>query len=566
MFRKNTTQQLTLEDPTINLPKYLRKNLEKSWASPFNQYIFSNINEERFEVLYSNEVSRPNTPVNVLVGLLILKENFMLPDEDLVGSLHFDMRFQFALGTTSYEKQPVSINTIYNFRARVLEYEKKTGRDLIKEEIEALAALMESEMKIDGKMLRMDSMMISSSCKKLSRIELVYTVNLKIVKALNKINPNLVPEELVCYLKEGHKNETIYRTRDKDATTKLEWLLSHSLLLKQVCSKYGDEVTQTEVFELLNRLLEEQMELNEEGKSVPKDGKNLHSEILQNPSDPDATYREKYISNVGYVANLVESFNEESGVITHYDFKPNTYSDIKFCEELIDTLGEANGINVLTDGAYYSYEMEQKAKKQGIELKPGQLVGKAPSQDKLPYSSFEIDEETQKITLCPNKQVPQMSYFSKNSHTAKFKDDQCQHCPFLEQCPVKKEKKGYSIKFSNKSYSNSKVRQAMLTKEYIQLTNKRAGIEGIPSVIRRKYQVDAMPVRGLLRSKIVFGFKVGAYNFNKLLRYLKKKGMLGYNTILVVYLYTFIGNFINVAKTVCVAIRLKISKTSVFGF
>ena len=114
MFRKNTAQQLNLDDPTITLPKYLRKNLEKSWAVPFNTYIFSNIQEERFSVLYSNEVSRPNAPINVLVGLLILKQNFGLTDEDAIGSLHFDMRFQFALGTTSYEKQPISINTLYN--------------------------------------------------------------------------------------------------------------------------------------------------------------------------------------------------------------------------------------------------------------------------------------------------------------------------------------------------------------------------------------------------------------------------------------------------------------------
>ena len=41
MFRKNTAQQLNLDDPTITLPKYLRRNLEKSWAASFNTYIFS---------------------------------------------------------------------------------------------------------------------------------------------------------------------------------------------------------------------------------------------------------------------------------------------------------------------------------------------------------------------------------------------------------------------------------------------------------------------------------------------------------------------------------------------
>ena len=565
MFRKNSMQQLNLDDKIVNMPKYLRRNLEKSWATPFHKYVFSKINEDRFEVLYSDIVSRPNVPVNVLIALLILKENFGLSDEDLVGSLHFDMRFQYALGTTSYEKQPVSINTLYNFRSRVLEYEKLTGRDLIKEEIESIASTMEEEMNIDGKMLRMDSMMISSSCKKLSRIELVYTVNLKMIKLLNKVNPTIIPEELKCYLEDGHKNETIYRTRDKDTVSKLEWLIGHTVLLHKASFAQDKDITESEAFQLLTRLLEEQTKLDEEAKVIPKDGKELHSEILQNPSDPDATYRKKYSGNVGYVANIVESFNDESGIISHYDFKQNTYSDSKFCEDLLDTLGEAEGVNVLTDGAYYSYELDKKAKKQGIKLNPGQLVGKAPSEDKLPYAAFEIDEETNKIISCPNKEKPQMSYYSKSSHTAKFKTEQCERCPLFTQCPVKKEKKGYSVKFSHKSYETCKLREKMTTKEYIQLTNKRAGVEGIPCVIRRKYHADDMPVRGLLRSKMWFGFKVGAYNFNKMLRYLKKKGNLGLILLIMNILHTIYGNYrVNLNNSRKFSL-IKISKAAVFG-
>ncbi len=565
MFRKNDMQQLNLDDKLLAMPKYLRKNLEKSWAAPFHKYVFSKINEQRFEVLYSGVVSRPNAPVNVLVGLLILKENFGLPDEDVVGSLHFDMRFQYALGTTSYEKQPISINTLYNFRTRVLEYEKLTGRDLIKEEIESLAVSLQEEMKIDGKILRMDSMMISSSCKKLSRIELVYTVNLKMIKALNKINPLLIPMELQCYLEDGHKNETIYRTRDKEAASKLEWLLGHSLLLEQTCLSQSEEITQSEAFELLGRLLDEQIQQDEKGQTVPKDGKEIHSKILQNPSDPDATYREKYTGHVGYVANLVESFNDTAGIITHYNLKQNTYSDIQFCEDLIDELGQVQGINVLTDGAYYSYELDQKAKRQGIELKPGQLVGKAPSKEKLPYAAFEINQDTNKITSCPNNEKPLMSYYSSGSHTAKFKTEQCENCPLFTQCHTKRDKKGYSVKFSNKSYELSKMREILNTKEYIQLTNKRAGVEGIPSVIRRKYQVDAMPVRGLLRSKIWFGFKIGAYNFNKLLRYLKKTSILVSICIIINAIYIIIGNYIHRQEFFIKAHQKRISKVPVFG-
>lgn len=37
---------------------------------------FPAIDEERFSVLYSDKASRPNTPVNVIVGASIIKELF----------------------------------------------------------------------------------------------------------------------------------------------------------------------------------------------------------------------------------------------------------------------------------------------------------------------------------------------------------------------------------------------------------------------------------------------------------------------------------------------------------
>ena len=59
-------------------------------------------------MLYSNKASRPNTPVNVVVGALILKELLGLTDDELVEGLMFDIRYQYALHTTSFEEQPLS--------------------------------------------------------------------------------------------------------------------------------------------------------------------------------------------------------------------------------------------------------------------------------------------------------------------------------------------------------------------------------------------------------------------------------------------------------------------------
>ena len=43
----------------------------------------------------------------------------------------FDIRYQYALHTTSFEEQPISDRTLSRFRARVLSYETANDFDLI---------------------------------------------------------------------------------------------------------------------------------------------------------------------------------------------------------------------------------------------------------------------------------------------------------------------------------------------------------------------------------------------------------------------------------------------------
>ena len=61
-----------------------RKALERSWAKIFADEIFPAIDEERFSVLYSDKAPRPNAPVNVIIGALIIKELFDYADDEIV--------------------------------------------------------------------------------------------------------------------------------------------------------------------------------------------------------------------------------------------------------------------------------------------------------------------------------------------------------------------------------------------------------------------------------------------------------------------------------------------------
>ena len=68
----------------------------------------------------------------------------------------------------------------------------------------------------------------------------------------------------------------------------------------------------------------------------------------------------------------------------------------------------------------------------------------------------------------------------------------------------------------------AKYLEKLSTEEYMELTRKRNAVEGVMSVLRCKYRVDEIPTYGKLRSRAFFLFKIGAYNFNKLLRYQRR--------------------------------------------
>ena len=86
-FRENSNQQLSFNDTLWGLTEREKKALEKSWARTFAEEIFPNIDETRFSVLYSDKASRPNTPINVIVGDLVIKELFDYSDDEIVENL-----------------------------------------------------------------------------------------------------------------------------------------------------------------------------------------------------------------------------------------------------------------------------------------------------------------------------------------------------------------------------------------------------------------------------------------------------------------------------------------------
>lgn len=180
-FKANACQQLSLDDSFITLTERERKALEKSWAKIFADEIFPAIDEEHFSVLYSDKASRPNAPVNVIIGALIIKELFDYSDDEIVENLMLDLHLQYALHTTSFAEQPISDKTLSRFRKRCYDYETLHGIDLYQDCVKDLSGKIAKIMKLNGRIRRMDSMMIESNIRFLSRMELIYTCISKLV-------------------------------------------------------------------------------------------------------------------------------------------------------------------------------------------------------------------------------------------------------------------------------------------------------------------------------------------------------------------------------------------------
>lgn len=516
-FCHNISQQMCIEDPIYKLTDREQKFLKNSWAEEFSNTIFPIIDEDRFSVLYSdNPASRPNTPININIGLLMLKEIFGQSDTEAMESLMFDIRYQYALHTTSFEEQPISKNSLSNFRVAVYKYNEEHGVDLIQEEIESHAKEFKKILNIDGRTVRMDSLMISSSCKKLSRLEIMYSCVQRLINKVQELNLDILDDGLKVYLEKGHRNDTIYRCKDKDIDSKMKTLITDAVKLFDIC--HGQLIEETNEFKTLSRMIGDQTQ-NTKGELELKSSKEISSESLQNPTDPDATYRYKLKGHIGYVGNVVEEFDDDNKIITQYDLKQNTYSDQKFSKDTIDKLGkQEQEIDVLVDGAYYSEKLANEAKENNINFIPTNLVGRSTKAENKDYENFEIDENEHVVKECPMGFEPLDSNFKKGEYTAHFSKDKCNNCPNFANCPLKEQKKKYYFKISETKLHRIKLMQTMKTEEYIKIANKRAGIEGIPSTLRRRYKVDNLPVRGLVRSKIWFGFKIAAINCKRLIK------------------------------------------------
>lgn len=197
-----------------------------------------------------------------------------------------------------------------------------------------------------------------------------------------------------------------------------------------------------------------------------KDG-GLDSSVLQNPSDPDATYRIKAGKTCrGYAVNITESVSSAGSVVTDYQYEQSIYSDSQF---LKDSLKETEALEetsvLVTDGGYSGGDNTAPAAEKNIRLITTALTGKdAP--DAL--ADFEYNADGTEVIKCAAGHSPKSCSYTESTKQCRvsFLLEQCQNCPYRDQCSPKLKKTTASFITSQNASNRAKARQFMQTEEF----------------------------------------------------------------------------------------------------
>lgn len=156
----------------------------------------------------------------------------------------------------------------------------------------SLAENIREFMDISPDIRRMDSMMVESNIRKMGRLELLYTCLADLVKRISRDGHVELLDGLAHYAEADDRNKVIYYNRESSHAERLQKIIDDASTLLPRCK---DGYEHTEEYQFLLRAISEQTKEDGNGNGrIPKGKKDgMDSSVLQNPSDPDATFRKK---------------------------------------------------------------------------------------------------------------------------------------------------------------------------------------------------------------------------------------------------------------------------------
>jgi len=533
MFKKNTKHlQPAIISAASELSEKQRKRLESSWAGTFYEQFFCRIKEEAFAVLYSDIPSRPNVPVNVLVGLEALKAGYGWSDLELYENYCYNLQVRYALGYDRLGDGDFEIRTLYYFRERLSRYNAEKGINLLEEAFEQITDAQIMDLKVRTGMQRMDSTQVASNIVFASRLQLMVEALQRIERILSAADKARLADTLAPYMQDSAGHYT-YRVKGKEAVQEHLRQIGQAIhaLLLELKPDYASEPA----YQVMERIFAENFNLIEDSV-CPKENQELSSSCLQSVDDLEATYRTKGKNHYkGYVANVTETCDPENDLqlITKMQVAPNNVDDAQLMEETLPNLKERTELEVLyTDGGYGSPSADHILRDNQIEQIQTAIRGPKPDPHKFHLSDFDIQLDQQGAPThitCPYGQNVVITPARTTGLQARFDPEICTACPFHRdnRCQAKPQKRDqrYLLSFTLK-----KIRAAQRRKDFLSHKhngqNLRAAVEATVRSVKHPFPAGKLPVRGRFRITCMLIGSAMMTNARRIQNYLETRNKL----------------------------------------
>ena len=509
-----------LLDPWRHLGPKRRKLLDRSWAGLFREHILEELPVGELARHYHDDFGRPTKELYTVMGTVLLQQMHDLTDEDTVEELSFDEQWHYALDITdeSDESKYMSLKTLWT--ARNIFAKGDIGSAVFN----CVGAKLSQVFNVNASKQRVDSVHIKSNMRRLGRIGILSkTINKFLVNLKRRRQESFdrVPEATVERYFTKDALGCFSRVKPSESAKTLERLSCDAYELIELFS-HDKEICRMNGYKLLARVFDDHCEViegedDEEPSVVVKPPKEVPSDSVQNPSDPDAGYdghkgqgyqvqvMETYCAHIGRTYGV--SFCDDPdpkvkertlNLITHVEVESAAEHDSHALLPAIESVDE-RGIRpeeVLADSLYGGDENIEAAKSKGVEV-VSPVMG-AQSKGELGLEDFEFSEHGIVIN-CPAGHSPEKADKKRKKKnvgfTMAFAVALCSACEHIEDCPIKPGKKHYYLRYDKKALRLALRRKYERTDGFNERYRYRAGVEATMSEYDRLTGVKHLRVR-----------------------------------------------------------------------
>jgi len=511
MQRIVNPRQTCLFDPydTV-LTDLTRRRLLEDWPGVFRHVILELMPVTALREHFHPDLGRPTRELYSMAGLLLLTEFHHWTKAQAVEAYSFHLNVQYALNL-----EPVA----HDLSVRTLErYQRYFEQDDLAQRVmhEVTTRLVKDlGIRIDEQ--RLDSTHVFSDMAHFGRTRLLGVALKRFLTQLKRHDPPAyaaLPEVLRQRYAPSDQRLFADTARDQPTQRLLRQQVAEDLYELLRLFAAPSPHAQRSSYQAMERIFHEQCEVSHEKVQLKA---HAGSDVMQNPSDPDATYDGH--KGPGYQVQIAETCHPENPVQLITCALPQTAAatDEKALAPVLADL-QASALlpeALQADTLYGSDENVQQAERLGVEL-VGPVPGAAPAErpEDLNIDDFVVDEASECVTCCPDGHRPVTSVH--DSATGKTRTvmpaSGCARCAYRHQCPVEEGPDGYRLEHTAKQRRMAGRRREQATEVFRERYRRRSGIEGTHSGLKRRLGLGRLRVRGRARVFQAIYLKVAGWN------------------------------------------------------